>query len=408
MPIIGNTTLATVRLANAAFAASFFPRATSPVYPSITGSYTVNTPFEPFTIMGSAPSLIRYTGSVYAANVPSYTYSVPTLLFKNYEEIQRNQIEFDTTKVLVNRASAFGAQAAQLPDNLLAARLTQGHLAAKATIVENGVTYKLTIDGQPYFSSTHSTSQSGGIQSNFIAGGLASTAAALNSTDIAVTAQQLQRDFQNFLYNATKVQNTYGDVLFPNLDPMQSVVIVVPPILKPAADLVFKTPGVLIGGTNGTSGGSGGAGQSAVQIYVKEVKTLSALASVIDPDTGLVVTPTADTCYYIFIVDDLVRPLYFQNFSPNGNVDGYDGVNIASEVAKLKAAAAKNNVTLNDTQAVLFAGTVIEHNLNAVGSSAQATVVQYEKFFISARSRLNLVYGPWFLGYKVLPTGITQ
>lgn len=409
MPVIINTQSALTRAANTTLALAFFPRSGRWIYPRLCGSTVSTSAVEPFTLDGAAPLMSLFDGSVRSQGVGSWKLQVPNLLFKNYEELARQQIEFDQSGIFLRRVNQIGVRVAASPDYLWAKRLLTASSTNSTSVVFDGTEYTTTMDGLPFFSASH-TLDGSDTQSNIVQGGLPSTSAAIQNQDLAVTANQLVRDFQTVLETLQSFLDDKGANIYPSIDTEQTVVVVVPPILAPAARLAFKTPGT-IGGTDGSSSGST---TSVGPSLVKDVISHGLLAGCKDIEAGTVttasssarVTPTNETDYYVFIVDDLVKPFYFQKFRPKKGSElmppGYDA---EAEAEKAIEAADELGLKISTDAADVYASTIVESNLSAVGSNAQASVVQQEKFFVSGRARMNFVYGPWFTGIRVKPAG---
>src|SRR5690606_24386560 len=55
--------------------------------------------------------------------------------------------------------------------------------------------------------------------------------------------------------------------------------------------------------------------------------------------------------------------------------------------------------------ATIFASTRIDTTFNKIGDNADRATIESDSFIMSARQRGNCVYGPWFLGYRIIPSG---
>ena len=255
MPFLINSAPATTRNANAILARSFFPRAKKLVYPLLSGSFVSKRYVEPFSIIGSVPLVKSFSnsagGGIRLNAIASFKMTVPNLLFRMGFQLSQTDLEFDQTGALMQLSQAAGMRLADFPDQLFFKRLVTGSLTSSASVVfdYDGVSYPVTFDGQPFFSTAHPTGLNGTSQSNIITGALPLTAAAVAAQDIATTAQQLQADFTQAVTGFQTVTDTAGAPLYPNLDPSQSVVAVVPPCLREAATLAFATSGSVIAQT---------------------------------------------------------------------------------------------------------------------------------------------------------------
>ena len=403
MPILEGTNL-TLRKANIAMASAFFPRAKEWLFPKICGSYVTTSLDEQHAIGGAAPPLKLYTGNLGSTGIPSWTLNIPNLLYKNFLEVKRQELEGDQTRTIIRYADQMGVALADFPDQLLARRILTGSSTASATEAFNGKSYTVTMDGLPIFSNVH---QLDGVtnQSNIITGNLPTTFAAVAAQDLAVSANQMQRDLLSIVQKIKTVKDNQGMPIFPTINIKKNVIVALPAELEVVGNLAFLQAGT-IGGTNGT-GGSSGSTTSIAPMYVRDVFTTGYLSGLPDPEApGTTLTPTYQTQYYVFIVNDYVRPFYTQLFKPVGPNDLFPASYKIDSVidAALKAAKAVGVDNMSQA-ATMFASTIVETNLNAVGSNAQWDTVVNEKHFMSARWRGNIVVGPWFCAWKVDPTG---
>lgn len=396
MPFVGGTSLETTAAANVIMARAFFRRAQDWLYPHLCSSYVSVKAVEPLVTIGAVPPLRAYTGTLRFKNIPSYNMNVPNLLFKSAFGIQRSAFEFDQTRVLPQLAPQTGIAVAELPDQLVFKRILNGSSASSASVVFDfdGKTYTTTMDGLSYFNTAHTMSDSGGTQSNIIQGNLPNTNALVQAQDIATTAQQIVQDFSIALQTIKDYKNTNGMPIFPNLDTKRSVVIVCPPTLEPAMHLAFLTPGSTIAQTS-----------NIMPYYVRDVFSSGYLDGFPDPEdeTGSTnINPVNATDYYIFIVDDFVKPFYMQMFKPVGENDifprGYNADGVIDAIRRI-------NKGMTVEQATLFASTSVDTTFRRVGAESDAYTIQNERFLVAGRYRGNLVYGPPFLGYRVKPVG---
>ena len=408
MPIVTNLQTSLVRDANATLATAFFPRWRGGFWQEIAGSYVSTAFVEPFALDGAAPMLQVFNGSMSARGVASWTLQVPNLLFKTIEDISRTSLEMDQTGTVLRRVAQMGIRLAQLPDFLMAKRIMTASLASSATVAFSGSNYYTTFEnGVPYFSTAHTT-YAGGNQSNILQGNLPATIASVTAQNIAALANAMQQDVMNAIATIATIVDDKGVQIFPSLDTEKHIVVMVPPVLRPVARLAFSTPGATIGGTNGT-GGSSGATTSIGPMMVKRVVSSQLLAGCIDVEgatPAATVSPVHQTDYYIWIEDDLCRPMYFQRFRPKKTGE-YSPVGYNPEAAAAAAIAACEKVGMNISAeaADVYAQAEVDHNLSALGANAQRSVVEQEAFFMSPRMRGNVTYGPWFLGYRIDPGG---
>lgn len=403
MPVITGLQTSQVADANVSFALTFFPRARKSFYPKLCGTTRSSRLVEPFTIAGSAPMLQKYNGTLRSKALRSWKTQVPNLLFKNLEEIGRSELEFDQTRTIRQRCAQLGVRVAQYPDFLLAKRILTAHQTASATTTFEGNSYALTFDSKPLFSTTHDIN--GSSQSNIISGQLPNTRAAIAAQDIALSANQMQQDMVALLDRICSITDDQGVPMYPEFDPKESLVVVVPPILRPIAQLAFQTSGT-IGGTNGdTSGATTNIGQT----MVKRVESFGLLRGCpdIEDDQLTAVAPTNEVEWFAFIEDDFTRPFYWQRFVPKkeGETFPLGEAGVEGEAKAALEAAGVGGLKITPESADVYAATEIDHNFGALGANSQLSVVKDEKFFMSGRARGNIVYGPWMTAYKVLPSG---
>lgn len=394
MPIVSGTKASTTLAANVVMSKSYFPRAKRWIYPRLSSSYISVKSVEPHAVVGAVPPLQQYTGTLKLANIPSYKMQVPNLLFKNAFGIKQSELEFDQTRTLVQLAPQMGVRTAEFPDMLFAKRLLSGTTANSQYVTFEGTQYTQTLDAKPLFATDHPTGKNGASQSNIISGNLPSTKAALLAQDLATSAFQMISDFNALLDAIKQVVDTAGVPLFPSIDPKESIVIVVPPVLEAVAQLAFRTPApaVISQTTN------------IMPSFVKDVISHGYLGGLPDPESevGATVSPTNETDWYAFITDDYVKPFYTQFFRPAEDSDlfppGYNAKNLIERVV-----AAVKGITVE--QATVFASTRIDTTFGKIGANSDAFTIQTETFLVSARMRGNMVYGPHFLSWKVKPNG---
>lgn len=394
MPIVVNTQNVLVRAANTAMSRAFFPRFKDSLYKDLSASYISTAAVEPHAILGAVPGLKLYNGNLKFPTIPSFTLQVPNLLFKNGLKVDRSEYELDQTRTVVQLAAQEGARLAEFPDQLFCKRLITGNQANSQYQTFKGTKYTTTLDGQPMFSTTHSDWYSGGNQSNIIQGALPATKSALLAQTYATSANQMLQDIQAVLDAVTSVRDNAGIPFFPTIDTKKSVVVVVPRILEPVAALAFRT------GANAVISQT----TNVAPMFIKDVKTSGYLSgNFVDPETDTtIVGPTQPTDYYVLIVDDWVKPFYFQMFRPP-NADelfprGYDA---GAEIDRLLKT--KSDVPIDVESATAFASTMVETTFQRQGANADAYTIENEAFVMSARWRGNMIPGPWFTAYRVIP-----
>lgn len=405
MPIVTGTYL-TTRKANTVMAAAFGPRAKEWVFPKLCGSYITTSLTEPHAIGGAAPPLKRWNGSMLSTGLPSWTLEIPNPVHKNILDIRRGEIEGDQTRTLIKKVDEIGVALADYPEQLWAARLLKAGLTASATDTFEGKSYNVTMDGLPFFGTAH---QLDGVtsQSNEIQGQLPATVAGIQAQDLATSAQQMQRDLAVVVNKIKTVKNNQNLPIFPTLDTGKSIVCVVPSALEVVARVAFETRGT-VGGSGGNSGSSGSTSNEVVPKLVKDVIVSGYLDGLPDPEaqTYSALTPAHPTSYYFFVVTDRVKPFYWQLFKPAGPNDLFpEGYNVDNVINGMIKEAETMGLKITREQATLFASTIVEHNLGQVGANASRDIVERETFFMSARFRGNVVYGPWFCGWRVDPSG---
>jgi hypothetical protein len=307
MPVINGLQLSQVNDANAAFALAFFPRTKKLHYPKLCGNTRSSRLVEPFTLAGSAPIMQAYNGMLKSMGLKSYKSLVPNLLFKNFEEIDRTELEMDQTRTLRSRAAQFGSRVAEYPDYLLAKRILNGSTAGSQTVVFQGVSYTQTFDGVPFFSASHP--HSGTNQSNIIQGTLPNVAATAQA-NIAQSAAQMQSDLAILVDAICGVKDDKGAPMYPDFDAKTQLIVVVPPALDTIATLAFLTPGV-IGGLTTSGTGSNGSSTNLGPQMVKEVVKMGLLKGCPDIEAddpySTTISPVNPTDWYAFIDGDYVQ-----------------------------------------------------------------------------------------------------
>ena len=394
MPIVTGTQNANVRAANTVMSRAFFTRAKKWLYPNLSGSYVSTSLVEPHAVIGNVPPLEQFTGLLRSRMLPSFRQDVPNLLYKNALRIRQSQFEGDQTGALVQLSQNMGLTVAEFPDRLLCTRILTGSLASSATVVfdEDGQTYNLTLDGQPFFADAHTT-WAAQTQSNNIQGTLPLTKALLTADDYATNANKMIRDLQNVLDTIKNVRDNQGQPIYPTIDTKESIVIVVPPILEPIAALAFRTSQEAV--INQTT--------SVAPMFIKGVMSSGYLAGFVGPESNNAdVLPVNATDWYVFIVDDYVKPFYTQLYRPPKDSElmppGYDA---GSEVERILS----QNDGISVDQATVFASTRVDTTFRRIGAEADQATIESESFLMSARYRGNITYGPWFTGYRIKPVG---
>lgn len=410
MPITQGLTTTNVRLANTALATTFFPRVMKSVWPRICGLTKSSSIYEAFAFLGAPPLLKLWSGTIQSQGIQSYSVNVPNPVWKNYESFRRDQIEFDQTRTLQNRAAWHGTKLAQTWDYLLAQVMMNGTQAGSQNFLnpQNGTSYTMTFDNQPWFSASHTVANVQGATtfSNIITGNMPTTKAAILAQDITVIANYFQRDMEQIIDQFTSWTDDKGSKIYPNIDPEREIVVVVPPILSAAANLAFTTNGTL----GGTSGSASGSVTNIGKRLVKDVITFGLLQGCTDITSqipGTSVSPQQATQYYVFLDGDFVKPVYFQRFTPLKNTipAGYDP---DAETNKILNAANESGLKLNPSMAALYATAEVNSNLDQLGNNSSAMTSVDETFFFSSRTRGMIYPGPWFCSCLVAPTGTSN
>lgn len=391
MPTIRGFDSLETRLVNTLMSRAFFPRTQDWIYPELAGSFTSVSKIEPFSVTGSVPPITRYRGILDTSDIPDFSLQSPNLLWKNAVSVDQSKYEFDQTGTVAQLSTAIGIRLAEFPDQLFNARLLKGSNPADATVFFEGQNFNLTFDGVPFFAQNHPTFD-GGIQSNILQGTLPLTKAALLAQDFPTTVSQLVRDLQTIIDAIKTVRDTKNIPLYPTIDTRKSIVVVVPPVLEPAAALAFRQgPADTV--INQTT--------NIAPLFVKKVISSGYLDGFQDPDNPLnTAEPVNETDWYVFVVDDYVKPFYLQLFRPlRSNERMPPDFRGGDEVdAVLRA---DNGIKVD--QATLFASTRIDTTFGKIGANADIPTIETERFLMSARYRGNLVYGPWFTGWRIKP-----
>lgn len=408
MPATTGLSTSQVRLANAAFALTYFKRAMKSVWPRVCGTTKSSSQFEAFAYNGASPPIKLFQGSMESQAIMSYSLQVPNPVWKNIEIIKRNQFEFDQTDSLIkSRVGMIGVTIAQVWDYLLAGQMIKGNTSGSQNFVmpETGVSYTMTADNLSIYNTAHTTGGSATF-SNIITGALPDTVALLNSQDIAVSANQVQLDIQNLIARIATVTDDKGNMLLPDFDASEQLVILYPPCLTAVMAMAFKTTGT-IGGSNGSSSG---ATTNIGQKMVKDLIAFPLLQGCLDITNkvpGATCAPVYPTAYYAMILGDFVQPWYQQRFVPLAGADVIGGDPAAEATRVLKQAGAMG-LPVTPESADMYASTEIMTNLGQLGNRATIDIATQEQFFISGRLRGMLYPGPSYLNWKVTPTGITS
>ena len=406
MPFIGNVNNLRTRAANIVMSRTFFPRAKKWIYPELSSSYISVAEIEPHRVLGAIPGLSRFRGHLSTGGIPSFASDIPNLLFKNLVEINQEDMEFDQTGTLIQLAPQMGQRLAEFPDLLWAKRLITADNPSSATITYRGKTYNNTLDGQPLFSASHPQyNDTSSNQSNIITiSGWPTTKASLfaSNNDWSFLANKMQIALSQMLDSLANVRDNADLPIYSNIDTEESVVIVVPKILEPVARLAFATKGSII------SAASGGSTTNIAPTYVKKVISSALLnGGFADPDplpleSGTVTTTdysSRDLCttWYAFVINDFVKPFYYQLFRPIKPDEMFPrGYNPAKVVADIM----KANDAITVEEATMFASTRIDTTFRRIGAEADLETIRSEKFYMSARHRGNMAYGPWFTAWK--------
>jgi hypothetical protein len=261
----------------------------------------------------------------------------------------------------------------------------------------------VTSDAQPIYSLTHNSGGSATF-SNIVIGNLPDTKQQLDTQDLAITANQLQLDVQFIIALISSYQDDKGNMLLPDFDPSEQLVLLFPPCLTAGMAMAFKTTGTI----GGSAGSSSGATTNIGNKMVKDVIPFPLLQGCLDITSktpGAQITPPYATTYYWMILGDFIMPWYQQRFSPLVDIIGGDPAAEAELV--LKRAGAKG-LPVTPEAASMYASTEIATNLGALGNQSQESVALLEQFFISGRVRGMLFPGLWFLNGKIDPTGLTS
>jgi len=403
MAYISNTTVSQVGLANAALLGTFAPRSQELVYPKLAMHRVVHRQVEPYTFLGAPPNLSPYAGTMRSTSAPSFQLNIPNVLFKNWSELNRLDVETDQIGAFTAYLKGLGIILAQAPDLTLFTALLNGSTASSATLTSNdGVSYTMTLDGKPIFSDTHAAGAYGN-QSNIVRGNLPATRADFlnySLNDQAVLAKKLQNDLALVIDAFSTFQNTNGQFINPYIDPKDNIVVIAPSFMRPAMRLAFQTPMSVISQTTNVS-----------QQFVKDVLCSPFAEKVVDDVAGTTVTPVTQTDYYVAIVNDPlgIKPFIHQTYAPPGDLTMFG--NQYNPQENIDAAAKASDALgfkLSEGAAAMFASASIDHNLNAIGSNAQASVIQREKFDVSARAYYNVVPGPWYTLIRVTPSNTSS
>ena len=129
-----------------------------------------------------------------------------------------------------------------------------------------------------------------------------------------------------------------------------------------------------------------------------------------DPATATQITPVNPTDWYAVVDDDFLRGWYYQRFAPKKAGEtmpiGEDPEAQAQKALELANAGGLVG-RIKPEMLDVYAATEIAHNLGALGANAQESVVMKEEFFMAARTRNNIIPGPWFLNWRIKPVSGT-
>lgn len=399
--------------ANTALQNTFFPRMQKQVYTRMCGLIRSDRYVEPFSLLGAAPLMARFTGQVIASKFNSWKLQVPNILLKSKSLIARADIEFDQGGFIPKAIKAVGVTLAETPSYQLARHMIRGHTTDSCTVTSDvdGQTYNTTFEtGIPTFSGSHNM-KADTLQSNIVTGNLPATAAALRAQDLATTVAQLRLDVNLLIERIASIQDDQGRFIYSSFDPVEQLVLVVPPILRQAAQYI-NADGLQYAGTQASGTGTSGSTTSAK--IVKDVINFPLLGQIggipdVEDASGTkpMITAADQTEYYAYIDDDLVKPYYWQRYVPRKGEDiaypkNYDPAELANEIVREYLEAGKK-ITIEEAE--WYSAAIVDHNLGAIGSNAQEAVVDTEQFFVSPRQRGCIVEGPWFTKYKIVPTG---
>lgn len=400
MAEVVNTSLL-IRKVDCTMVDALFRRATDWIWPKLCGSVQTTSEVEPYAIIGSAPQMKFWNGSMNAAGLPSWTITVPNQLMKNILLLDRQELERDQTKSLYQKAGEIGVTVGETPEQLWTYRLITGDQPGSATMNFKGKSYPMTIDGEPQFSANH-TLDGVTLQSNIIAGSLPNTVAAVQAMGVTAAANAMQTDLTAAINAIQTVADNQNRPIYPTIDQEKSIVVIVPPALKYVGVQAFKASGTL----GGTAGQASGSTTSIAPLFVKDLMSSGYLAGLPDPTvlgTSLV-RPSTPTTYWIAIVNDRVKPFYFQTFRPPNQNELFPQSGRPSVDSLLSGQGAlKLPYEITRDMANLYTSTVVDTNLGAVGANGQLSVAQTESFFISGRWNGNMAYGPWFTIWQIDP-----
>lgn len=390
------------------------------VWPRICGTTKSSAIAEPFAFLGASPLLRLFQGMITSQPISSYTMMIPNPLWTNFEIIKRNQFEFDQTRTLNAQVGQMGVKVAQTTDYILANMILNGSTAGSQTFIMPefpNVPYTMTFDNQPIYSASHTNDGGKTLFNNILQGQLPNTAAAVAAQDLTVTANQLQRDMMTLGQFIASLTDDKGALLLPDFDPARQLILMVPPILQPAAELAFRTQGTL-GGSGSGGGGSSGSTTNIGYKMVKDVIPWSLLQNcpnIMTNQLSASLSPGvnglagAATTYYWAIDGDYVKPWVFQRFMPiKANETVPFGQDAYAQAERVLSLANKGGLKVSPEAAEVYAATEVDSNLGALGANAQESVVTRQEFFISSRTRQMIAPGPWFLNGKIDPQGISS
>ncbi len=393
----GNATQ--TRLANGTFMNAFLPRAYKYLFNRIGGSYVSKSLVEPLPIMGTLGHLKRFQGSMTAQSIPTWLQNVPNNLYKTVAELDRSAPELDQTRQIMRIANDAGIRIGQHPDLLTVYRIMNGSAAnSQYEVADNGTKYTITMDGLPFFSASHQTDGKTN-QSNIVQGGLPATVNGYQALDEASKAKIMLNDMGTVVQAFKTFKDNTGAPIFPTLDSKTSLVVLTPSLLETVSAQVFATPGGVIDMTTGIG-----------HRFVKEVISTGYLDGSVNPNdsspAAAAVSPLNPTDYYVAVVDDVVKPLYYQIYEPPTPSETLPfGNSISQARDEVMRLAAVGGITLGATEATIAAAAIVDTTFARVGAQADAYTILNEKYLVSPRVRDNVSYGPWFTMIRVKANG---
>lgn len=352
----------TTKGAKALFVKGFVTRRRKLHYPvlcEVTDSHVEN---DFAKTIGTVPQLEEVIDGVEAptfSDFVDYSWTWTNRLYRALIQIKRSLLDFDQTGQTSTLIQSMGARLANLPDKILATRLTNGTLYSGEVSSGSNIALFSTGHLAPQGSST--------TQSNLITG--TTSVAMVSASDPNTTAPYLIADLTNAIRTMRSFLDDQGEPWHHDDIEGDDLVIVASPLLAHHFRHALSTSRL-------------NASDNSMKGSVRAVLTMNYLsqASGVGCD------------WYLFNVGQLNKPLVYSRFSKIKVDQIEDGPFDAGTISGEK-------VTLEDVRAL--ASSMIETNLSHQGMNAESDVILNQRFLIGAQWRGEILGGEWRNAVKV-------